>query len=67
VGGLALIEVEVEADRLDISKDGGYYYFTIENRGYYDKIIAYYPIVNTIISSIEDNPNYLSIWDRDEV
>ncbi len=66
IGGLALIKKEVEADYITFQSDK---YIFKENMGgnviaHDDKVVAYYPVVNTIISSIEDNPDYVDIAER---
>jgi len=62
IGGLALIQKEVEADY--VRKSDSAKYIFVENlndngRSSDDKEIAYYPVVNTIIASVEENPDYI--------
>ena len=57
IGGLALIQKEVCCDTYCI-KDGTYL-FECSNTDYCDGIIAQYPVVNTIIHSVDVNPDYI--------
>lgn len=54
--GLALIQKEVCCDTYSIKE--GTYLFVCDDTDYCDGIIAQYPIVNTIIHSVELNPDF---------
>jgi len=67
IGGLALIKKDVEADYMMGETDK---YVFKESLGdnvstSSDKILGFYPIHNTIVSSIEDNPDYVGANNRD--
>jgi hypothetical protein len=65
IGGLALVQKEIEADYVKVKEDSTKYVFmeNLDDNGSSrdDKVLAYYPSVNTIIASIEDNPDYLPL------
>lgn len=56
IGGLALVEKGVECDYYELKNET--YMFMSRDKNYCDGIIAQYPVVNTIIHSIDDNPDY---------
>lgn len=57
--GLALIQKEICCDTYQ--KMGGTYYFRSFDESYCEGILAVYPIDSTIITSIEENPDYYDI------
>lgn len=57
ISGLALIPKEVECDYYEAKE--GTYIFHSRNKNYCEGILGRYPIINTIIHSINENPDYV--------
>ena len=57
IGGLALIQKEVACDYYVVEDET--YFFKARNTDYCDGIIARYPVVNTIIHSVDENDRYV--------
>lgn len=58
MGGLALIQKEITADFFETNTDAGNYIFKSNNDDYCSGLLGHYPICNTIIVSIDENPDY---------